>query len=398
MARVAVAMSGGVDSAVAAALLVGEGHDVVGITMNLWPTWVPRTAEGSGCCGIGAIDDARAAARALGIRHYVLNLREEFEREVIGYFTAEYARGRTPNPCIACNKAIKFDLLLHRTRSLGMDDLATGHYARTDRGPDGRVRLLRAVDRHKDQSYVLAGLTQSQLVHVRFPVGTYTKPRVREIARGLGLGVAEKPDSQEICFVPGGDYAAVVGRFEPQALRPGPIYDLEGQRLGEHRGVARYTVGQRRGLGLAGDSAWYVVRIDPDRNAVIVGDAGAVRCPELLAGDINWVALPGLAAPRAATVRIRHASADLPAVIAPALGGAVAVRFETWPRAAAPGQAIAFYDGDVVLGGGVIHDVEIGGTPVGERSPAGRAAVLSGVGCGNHTVGEGGDGCPPSPP
>src|SRR5207237_374329 len=202
MARVAVAMSGGVDSAVAAALLVAERHEVVGITMNLWPPWVPQPGEGSGCCGCGASD----------------------------------------------------------------------HYARVDRGPDGRSRLLRAADPQKDQSYVLAGLTQEQLAYLRFPVGAYTKAQIRDIARRHGLSVAGKPDSQEICFVPDGDYAAVVARFEPEALRPGPIYDRDGRRLGEHRGLARYTVGQRRGLGLARGSRRYVVEIDPGRNALVVGD------------------------------------------------------------------------------------------------------------------------------
>jgi len=387
VARVAVAMSGGVDSAVAAALLVDEGHEVVGITMNLWPIWVPQTGEGSGCCGIGAIDDARSVARHLGIRHYVLNLRSEFEREVIAYFAAEYARGRTPNPCIACNKAIKFDLLLRRALGLEMQALATGHYARVDRGADGRYRLLRAADPQKDQSYVLAGLRQEQLAYLSFPVGASTKAQVRDIARRQGLGVADKPDSQEICFVPDGDYAAVVARFEPEALRAGPIFDLDGARLGEHRGLARYTVGQRRGLGLAGGSRRYVVGIDPGRNALVVGDGAAVRCPELIANEMNWIAIPGLDRARMVGARIRHASTDLPAVIAPAPGGAVTVRFETWPRAAAPGQAIAFYEGDVVLGGGVIDEVRMKG--LAAREAATPAGVRSGARTGTISVGGG---------
>ncbi len=359
MARVAVAMSGGVDSAVAAALLVGEGDEVVGFTMNLWPTWVPQADGGHGCCGIGAIDDARSVARTLGIRHYVLNLRSEFEREVIGYFAAEYARGRTPNPCIACNRAIKFTLLLQRVLGLEMDALATGHYARVERTPAGRFRLLRAVDRHKDQSYVLSCLTQDQLAHLRLPVGAYTKRGIREIARRHALCVADKPDSQEICFVPSGDYSQVVARLEPQAVRPGPIYDLAGRLMGEHRGMARYTVGQRRGLGIRGSRPWYVVKVDPARNALVVGDEASVRCPELVAGEVNWIAIPSLEEERSVMARIRHAAADFPAVIAPHGPGRVRVRFEEWPRAAAPGQAVAFYDGDVVLGGGVIHDVRL---------------------------------------
>jgi len=361
MAQVAVAMSGGVDSAAAAALLADEGHEVVGFTMNLWPAWVPHVDGGGGCCGVGAIDDARSVARTLGIRHYVLNLRSEFEREVIGYFAGEYARGRTPNPCIACNRAIKFTLLLKRVVGLGMDALATGHYARIDRTPSGRFRLLRAVDARKDQSYVLSCLTQDQLASLRFPVGAYTKPQIRAIARRHGLRVADKPDSQEICFVPAGDYSDVVARLEPQAMRPGPIYDAAGRLLGEHRGLARYTIGQRRGLGLPGSAPRYFVQIDPTRNALVVGDETSVQCPELVAGDVNWIAIPTLGGERAVMARIRHAAAEVPAVISPLGSGRVRVRFDAWPRAAAAGQAVAFYEGDAVLGGGIIHEVRLAG-------------------------------------
>ena len=360
MARVAVAMSGGVDSAVAAALLVDEGHEVVGFTMNLWPAWVPQGDGGAGCCGVGAAEDARAAARTLGIPHYVLNLRDAFEREVIGYFVEAYARGRTPNPCIACNRAIKFRLLLDRVLGLEMDVLATGHYARVERAPDGRRLLLRAVDRRKDQSYVLAGLDQAQLARVRFPVGAHTKAAVREIARAHGLGVAEKADSQEICFVPHGNYGDVVARLAPAAARPGPIYDLAGRHVGDHRGVGRYTVGQRRGLGVPGHAPRYVLEVDAERNALVVGDAGDTRCAELWATDVNWIAVP-LDGEREVAARVRHAASDLSATIAPAPDGRVHVRFATPPRAAAPGQAIVFYEGDVVLGGGVIDGVKYGG-------------------------------------
>ncbi len=377
MARVAVAMSGGVDSAVAAALMAEAGHEVVGFTMNLWPDWVPPADDGPGCCGLGAIDDARAVARTLAIPHYVLNLREAFERAVIREFAGEYARGRTPNPCIACNRAIKFALLLEKVRALGMERLATGHYARVEHGPDG-VRLLRAVDRHKDQSYVLAGVARDQLARVVFPVGAHTKPEIRAIARRHGLRVADKPDSQEICFVPRGDHSEVVARYAPHAVRPGPIYDGDGQQVGEHRGVARYTVGQRRGLGLTqssrggaasheggggtngGGRPQYVVGIDAARNALRVGDADELGCQELVAGDANWIAIPELREVRAVTARIRHGGADVPAVITPAGGTRVRVRFAEPPRAAAPGQAIAFYEGDVVVGGAVIDEVRTG--------------------------------------
>jgi tRNA-specific 2-thiouridylase len=367
VARVAVAMSGGVDSSVAAALLAEAGHEVVGFTMNLWPAWVPPADDGPGCCGLGAIDDARAVARTLGIRHYVLNLREPFERAVIREFAGEYARGRTPNPCISCNRAIKFALLLEKVRGLGMERLATGHYARIEHTPDGGVRLLRAADRRKDQSYVLAGVPRAQLARVWFPVGAYTKPEVREIARRHNLRVADKPDSQEICFVPSGEHGAVVARYAPHAVRPGPIYDGEGRVVGRHRGVARYTIGQRRGLGPLADPPGgaarprYVVAIDGARNALRVGGAEALRCQELVAAGANWIAVSDLDAPRRVAARIRHGGDDVPAEIAPDGGGRVRVRFPAAaPRAAAPGQAIAFYDGDVVLGGAVIDEVGSG--------------------------------------
>jgi tRNA-specific 2-thiouridylase len=353
-------MSGGVDSAVAAALLAAEGHEVVGLTMNLWPDWLPEPDDAfKACCGVSAIDDARAVARQLGIRHYVLNLREEFERTVIGYFADEYARGRTPNPCIACNQTIKFSLLLDKVTALGLDGLATGHYARVaDDRASGRRLLLRACDPHKDQSYVLYGLTQTQLGRVRLPVGDHTKSQIRELARKFGLPVAEKPDSQEICFVPRGTYADVVARFRPEALRPGPILDTAGHVVGEHQGIARYTVGQRRGLGLSGTDARYVVRIDPQRNAVVVGEASDLLCDELTAADMNWIAVAALEAPRKVTARVRHASADVDAdVRLNGHAGEVIVRFTQPQRVPSAGQAVTLYDGERVLGGGVITEV-----------------------------------------
>jgi tRNA-specific 2-thiouridylase len=364
MGKWAVAMSGGVDSSVAAALLVAEGHEVVGLTMNLWPDWLPEPDDAfKACCGVSAIDDARAVARQLGIRHYVLNMREEFERTVIGYFADEYARGRTPNPCIACNQTIKFSLLLDKVTALGLEGVATGHYARVADDPaSDRRLLLRARDPHKDQSYVLYGLTQGQLRRVRFPVGDHSKPKIRALAKQSGLPVADKPDSQEICFVPRGSYADVVARFRPEALRPGPILDASGEVVGEHQGIARYTIGQRRGLGLSGTDPRYVVRIDSRRNAVIVGDADDLLCDELTAADVNWIAVPSLDTPRKVTARLRHAAADVEAVVRPSgRGGDVVVQFAQPQRVPSAGQAIAFYDGDIVLGGGVITEV---------RSPA----------------------------
>jgi len=358
MARLAVAMSGGVDSAVAAALLTEQGHDVIGLTMNLWPTWVPPAEDGSRtCCGINAIDDARAVARQLGIRHYVLNLREEFERAVIDYFCDEYARGRTPNPCIACNQAIKFRVLLEKVRALDCDHLATGHYARIDCDPaTGRFLLRRAVDAAKDQSYVLYGLTQAQMARVWFPVGGYTKSEIRDVARRVRLPVADKPDSQEICFVPSGTYADLVAARRPLAGRPGPIVDQRGAVVGAHRGIAHYTVGQRRGLGLAEREPRFVVDIDPARNALVVGERRALLRERVVLGQVNWIVPPPL--PAEVTVRMRHAAGEVPARLRIRPDGHVIVEFATPQPTAAPGQAVAFYDESRVLGGGIIETEE----------------------------------------
>jgi tRNA-specific 2-thiouridylase len=354
MSRIAVAMSGGVDSAVAAALLVEQGHEVIGLTMNLWPDWLPDAEPGSAaCCGVNAIDDARAVAAVLGIRHYVLNLREEFERAVIDYFCDEYARGRTPNPCIACNQAVKFRVLLEKVESLGCEALATGHYARIDRDPAGRPRLLRAVDRRKDQSYVLYALTPDHLARLRFPVGAFTKDEIRATARRVGLAVADKPDSQEICFVPAGHYGDLVMQRRPEAASPGPILDQSGALVGTHAGIARYTIGQRKGLGLSTNTPHYVVDIDPGRNAVLVGDASALLRGSVVVDRVNWIVPPP--PPDRVTVRVRHAAADVPALLDCHTDGRVTVQFESPQRAAAPGQAVAFYAAEVVLGGGIIE-------------------------------------------
>ncbi len=363
MAKIAVAMSGGVDSAVAAALLTEGGHEVIGLTMNLWPSWL-KEPEGNvqTCCGVGAIEDARATARMLGIRHYVLNLREEFERAVIDYFCDEYARGRTPNPCIACNQEIKFRILLDKVTGLGCEALATGHYARVDRDATDRFALLRAADPVKDQSYVLYGLTQEQLARVRFPVGNYSKDEIRAFAHRFDLPVADKPDSQEICFVPSGHYAELVAARRPEAARSGQIVDRAGAIVGTHDGIARYTVGQRRGLGLTGSAPRYVVDIDSSRNTLVVGAAEDLLRARVRVERVNWIApepQPGVYPPGGAqvTVRIRHAAADVPAALTVLGGGAVDVAFLSPQRAAAPGQAVAFYDGQRVLGGGIITEI-----------------------------------------
>ncbi len=361
MARVAVAMSGGVDSSVAAALLLEQGHEVVGLTMNLWPDWLPEPDDAfRACCGVGAIGDARAVAQRLGIRHYVLNLREEFERAVIDAFCDEYAQGRTPNPCIACNRAIKFSLLLRKVRAMGVAALATGHYARVRHDPGrGRHLLLRARDGDKDQSYVLYALRQEQLRHLLLPVGEFTKPEIRAVARRLGLRVADKPDSQEICFVPRGHYMEVVARRRPEAARPGPILNHAGQRVGTHAGLGRFTIGQRRGLGIATGRPLYVTAIDPARNAVVVGPEEDLLVRAVVARQVNWIAGVPPAARVRVTARVRHAGRETPATAWVDRTGALRVEFEGPQRAAAPGQAVAVYDGEEVLGGGVIESARL---------------------------------------
>lgn len=381
MTQIAVAMSGGVDSAVAAALLVEQGHEVVGLTMNLWPEWLPEPDDGfKACCGTSAIGDARSVAQVLGIRHYVLNMREEFERAVIDDFCDEYARGRTPNPCIACNRAIKFSLLLRKVRAMGLERLATGHYARIRHDPaQDRYLLLRAQDPAKDQSYVLFALRQEQLRHLLLPVGERSKPEIREIARRLGLRVAEKPDSQEICFVPRGHYMDVVGRRRPEAARPGPILDRTGRLLGTHKGVGHFTVGQRRGLGIAGGRPLFVTAIDPARNAIIVGEEHDLLAGEVLARQINWVVGSGPAGPMRVTARVRHGGRDTPATAWVDRTGALRVRFDEPQRAASPGQAVTLYDGEVVLGGGVIEATRPAGRPDEEARDPEEGEVIDHV-------------------
>jgi tRNA-specific 2-thiouridylase len=295
-------------------------------------------------------------ADALGIPYYVINLREVFERTVVDPFVAEYARGRTPHPCIACNRYVKFEALLAKALELECDYVATGHYARVERDPaTGRYLLRKGADPRKDQSYVLYSLRQEQLARVLFPVGGMRKPEVRRRAAELGLVVADKPDSQELCFVPDGDYGALIAQRVPEAVSPGPIYDLQGNRLGSHRGLPFYTVGQRRGLGLSSREPLYVVAILPEENALVVGTAEEAVFGGLVAAEVNWVALEGLDGPRPAAVRIRSRAPDVPATLLPLEDGRVEVRFASPQRAVAPGQAAVFYEGDLLLGGGVIE-------------------------------------------
>ncbi|MCH7708169.1 MAG: tRNA 2-thiouridine(34) synthase MnmA [Myxococcales bacterium] len=347
--RVVVAMSGGVDSSVAAALTVEAGHEAIGVTLNL-------AGGASRCCSLEDADDARRVAERLGIRFYVANYRERFDTEVKQAFADAYLAGRTPIPCVTCNSRFKFDYLLDRAKVFGAATVVSGHYARVDTDPISRKRrLLRAADPQKDQTYFLFELTQQQLQAVRFPLGDMKKSEVREYARRLGLATAEKPESQEICFVPDGDYAAAVERIRPDRLPgPGEIRDTSGRRLGTHAGIHRFTVGQRRGLGVGGGDRRYVTEIDADRNLVIVGDRQAVMAKGARLERVNWISGETPDAPVRASVRVRYRHEGAAATIEPdGLGGAV-VRFNEPVSAVSPGQAAVFDAGDEVLGGGWI--------------------------------------------
>lgn len=355
--RVVAAMSGGVDSSVAAALLQDAGYEVIGVMMQLYPKDLPLVEPApGGCCSIESSDDARRVTDRMGIPFYLLNFEEVFAKEVIQGFAEEYLVGRTPNPCIVCNQKVKFAALAKKAEALGASYVATGHYVRKERDDaTGRYHLYRGVDQRKDQSYVLYGLTQKQLAGAAFPLGGLTKAEVREEARKRGFVTAEKPESQEICFIPDNDYGRFLRDYRPQAICPGEIVDTKGRVLGEHPGVAFFTVGQRKGLGIAAGKPLYVVRIEPDKNRVVVGDQEDCLAHECFVAGLNWFpwnAPPGVVD---AAVKIRYTASAVPATIEPQDGG-VRVLFHTPQRAVTPGQAAVFYEGDQVLGGGTIQN------------------------------------------
>jgi tRNA-specific 2-thiouridylase len=354
--RVVMAMSGGVDSSVAAALLLEEGYEVIGATMQIWPSDLPGAGEvEGGCCSLGAVEDARAVANKLGIPYYVLNFQSSFQETVIDYFVAEYIQGRTPNPCIVCNHDLKFQKLLEKAIALDADYMATGHYVRRERDSDsGRWILKKGLDTTKDQSYVLYGLTQGQIAKSLFPLGNYTKSFIREKAAALGLTVADKPDSQEICFVPDQDYAGFINSYRPGSTRPGLIRHTDGRVLGEHNGIIHYTIGQRKGLGIAAATPLYVTAIDPVSDEVIVGDNENVFAKCLTASNLNWIAISGLDQPMELEAKIRYSAKPVPALLRPRSAGQVEVMFQSPQRAITPGQAVVFYRGDLMLGGGTI--------------------------------------------
>jgi len=357
MKKVLVAMSGGVDSSVAACLLKEEAFDVIGATMRIW-----KEGEGDqnlyGCCGVADVEDARRVAQQLGIPFYVFNLEEEFEREVIQYFCEEYARGRTPNPCIVCNEKVKFGSLLRKARELGADYLSTGHYARIEFDETAkRYVLKKGMDRRKDQSYVLFSLSQEQLSHSLFPLGGYRKEEVRRMALQLGLRVHDKPESQEVCFIHDTSYHPFLQERLRGAIAPGPIIDRKGAVLGRHKGIPFYTIGQRRGLRLARGKPLYVIGIDREKNAVMVGEENEVYGETFFVESVNWISSERISSSIPAWVKIRYNHPGGEATLFPEAEGTVKAQFGSPHKAITPGQAAVFYDGEIVLGGGWIKEV-----------------------------------------
>ena len=357
--KVVVGMSGGVDSSAAAWLLQEQGYEVIGVTMQIWQEEDSCvSAENGGCCGLSAVEDARRVARLLGIPYYVMNFKKEFRAQVMDYFVRAYQEGRTPNPCIACNRYVKWESLLRRSLEIGADYIATGHYARIGRTQEGRYAVCNSVTAAKDQTYALYSLTQEQLSHTLMPVGAYTKEEIRAIAARIGLAVADKPDSQEICFIPDHDSK---GRFieadSGKKSEPGNFVTMDGQVLGRHKGIIHYTVGQRKGLGLAMGRPVFVTQIRPQTNEVVIGEAQDVWADRLECGNLNFMAFADLEQPRRVLAKIRYSHAGAPATIRRIAADRIVCEFDEPVRAVTPGQAAVFYDeeGRVACGGEILN-------------------------------------------
>ena len=355
MSKVVVGMSGGVDSSVAAYLLKEQGYDVIGVTMQIWQDEEETVQEeNGGCCGLSAVEDARRVAAALDIPYYVMNFKKEFQKYVIDYFMDEYLNGRTPNPCIACNRYVKWEALLTRSMEIGADYIATGHYARIDVLPNGRYAIKHSATRMKDQTYALYNLTQDQLKRTLMPVGEYSKEEIRAIAEKIHLKVASKPDSQDICFVPDGDYAEFIRRESKKEVPEGNFVSTDGKILGRHKGITHYTVGQRKGLGLSLGHPAFVLEIRPETNEVVIGTNEESMTRFVKANRLNFMAVEDIEGEMRAFGKIRYNHKGAPCTVKRTGEDEILCTFDEPVRAVTPGQALVLYDGDYVLGGGTI--------------------------------------------
>ena len=358
---VVVGMSGGVDSSVAALLLKEQGYNVIGVTMQIWKDEDRDVQEeNAGCCGLSAVDDARRVAQSLGIPYYVMNFKQEFERDVIDYFVDSYKKGETPNPCIACNRKVKWESLLSRSMNIGADYIATGHYAKVVQLPNGRYALKQSKTIKKDQTYALYNLTQDQLAKTLMPVGDYEKEEIRELAEKINLRIANKPDSQDICFVPDGNYTEFLESYTGEKAKPGNFVDLEGKVIGQHNGISHYTVGQRKGLGLSLGKPAFVVKVDAELNQVVIGDNKDTFNFALRANQLNFMPFDQLEGEKLFMAKIRYSHKPALCKVRLVAEDTMEVIFQDAQRAITPGQAVVLYDEDMVVGGGtIIGPVEV---------------------------------------
>ena len=355
--KVVIGMSGGVDSSVAAYLLKEQGYDVIGVTMQIWQEDKDYTEREGGCCSLSAVDDARRVANKIGIPFYVMNFRDSFKEKVIDYFVQEYIDGKTPNPCIACNKHLKFDELLRKAQGIGADYVATGHYAKIEQDENGRYLLIRSDDDRKDQTYALYNFTQEQLAHTLMPCGEYTKDRIREIAKEIGLSVYNKKDSEEICFIPDNNHGRYISEARPLEVVPGNFVDKNGNVLGQHKGIVYYTIGQRKGLGIALGRPVFVTDINPRTNEVVLGPEEDIFKTDLVAKDVNFIPFDKLEEPITVEAKVRYSGKPAEAVISPLRDGKVKVSSKEKQRAITKGQSVVFYQGNKVVGGGIIAGI-----------------------------------------